>query len=53
MFVQFMAHSKPLQFESFLKGLQEGKTFEEQFTGDFKSNVDKMLQAFIGKLQRI
>lgn len=52
MFVQFMAHSYPLQFESFLKGLQEGKNFEEQFTGAFKSNVDKMLQTFIGTLRR-
>ena len=52
MFVQFMAHSYPLQFESFLKGLQEGKNFEEQFVSAFKSNVDKMLQAFIGTLRR-
>lgn len=52
MFVQFMAHSYPMQFETFLKGLQEGKNFEEQFTGAFKSNVDTMLQAFIGTLRR-
>ena len=52
MFVQFIAHSHPLQFESFLKGLQEGKPFEEQFAGAFKSNVDKMLQVFIDTLRR-
>lgn len=52
MFVQFMAHSYPMQFESFLRGLQEGKNFEEQFTGAFKSNVDTMLRAFIGTLRR-
>jgi hypothetical protein len=52
MFIQFMAHSYPLQFESFLKGLQAGKGFKEQFAGAFNSNVDKMLQDFIGALWR-
>lgn len=52
MFVQFIAHSYPLQFESFIKGLQEGKNFEKQFSDSFKSNVDEMLQVFIGTLRR-
>jgi hypothetical protein len=53
MFVQFMAHSYPLQFESFIKGLQEGKNFKQQFEGTFQCNVDMMLQVFIGTLRRI
>lgn len=52
MFVQFMAQSYPVQFETFVKSLQEGKNFEALFAECFNFNVSAMLQAFIGTLRR-
>ncbi len=52
MFVQFMASSYSVQFETFVKSLQEGESFEEQFAECFTCKVGTMLQAFIGKLRR-
>lgn len=52
MFVRFMAHSYPTQFEIFVKSLQEGEAFEAPFDRAFKCNVNTMLQAFIGTLRR-
>lgn len=53
MFVCFLAQDRPAQFETLVKGLQEGKTFDAQFAGAFKCNVNTMLQVFIGTLRRI
>lgn len=52
MFVQFMARSYPVQFETFVKSLQDGKNFETKFAECFKCKVSTMLQAFIGTLRR-
>jgi hypothetical protein len=52
MFVQFMARNYPMQFETFLRGLQEGKTFEAHFIESLRHKVDEMLKMFIVTLQR-
>ncbi len=52
MFVQFLAHKYPLQFEKLLKGLQKENTFKSQFIESFKSNVDELLKDFITTLKR-
>ena len=52
MFVQFLSQNHPVQFEKLLRGLQEGKAFETQFSEAFKSNVDDVLKNFIATLRR-
>jgi hypothetical protein len=51
MFVQFLADNYPVQFESMLKGLQEGKDFQTQYIMAFKNNVDEELKYFIANLK--
>lgn len=52
MYIQFLAQHYPVQFETFVKSLQEGKNFEAQFVECFKCNVNEMLQTFIGTLRK-
>ncbi|WP_026840467.1 M48 family metalloprotease [Citrifermentans bremense] len=52
MFVQYMAGRYPAQFETLVKGLQEGNPFEAEFAAAFNLKVDEMLQSFIGSLRR-
>lgn len=51
MFVHFLAHNYPGQFERFVKSLQEGKDFEELFSQCFECEVSTMLQTFIATLR--
>lgn len=51
MFVQYMAGRYPAQFETLVKGLQEGDTFEAEFAAAFNVKVDEMLQTFISTLR--
>lgn len=51
MFVQYMAGRYPTQFETLVKGLQEGKPFEAEFAAAFNVRVGEMLQTFIGTLR--
>jgi hypothetical protein len=52
MFVQFLARNQPAQLEKMLRGLQEGKPFEDQFIESFENNVDEVLKHFIVTLKR-
>lgn len=52
MFVQFLARDYPGQFETMLKGLQEGKDFQSQFLESFKNNVSEKLKSYIATLRR-
>jgi len=53
MFVQFLERNSPVQFETMLKGLQEGKDFQSQFIAAFKNNVNEELKDFITTLKGI
>lgn len=52
MFVQYLARRHPAQFETLLKGLQQGNGFEETFTEAFQLKADDMLHDYIGTLRR-
>lgn len=52
MFTRYLARSYPLEFRAFLEGVQQGRSFEAEFTHCFRCDVGAMLQAFIETLPR-
>jgi hypothetical protein len=52
MFVQSLARNYPVQFETLLKGVQEGKDFQSQFITSFKNDVNEELRTYITSLKR-
>lgn len=53
MFVEYLATTFPNKFTRFLKGLQEGKPFEELFEDSFHNNVANALASYKIKLKTV